>query len=273
MKLGRALRHTFARCDVPLAASYAKHQRGFLINVRTRILGWSNDQRGITGLETAIILIAFVVVASVFAYTVITAGIYSSQKANEAVNAAIEEVRSSIRTTGNVLAYRADVDVDRAAATTVDRVRAVSKVRLELRVAINGVPIDVTPPFQISETDGSLESSGLTNTLVVDYLGETVLLENVAWTVEFSGGNDGDFSLEASERAMLTVWLVEYDYDTTAGLYYRLGASTDDPFMDDASMLLMKHTRFSLEISPVRGTPFQLGRVTPQSLNTIMNLH
>ena len=29
------------------------------------------DQRGITGLETAIILIAFVVVASVFAFTVL----------------------------------------------------------------------------------------------------------------------------------------------------------------------------------------------------------
>ncbi|HUV53535.1 MAG TPA: archaellin/type IV pilin N-terminal domain-containing protein, partial [Dehalococcoidia bacterium] len=39
------------------------------------------DERGITGLETAIILIAFVVVASVFAYTVLSAGIFSSQKA------------------------------------------------------------------------------------------------------------------------------------------------------------------------------------------------
>ena len=34
------------------------------------------DERGITGLETAIILIAFVVVASVFAYAVLTAGLF-----------------------------------------------------------------------------------------------------------------------------------------------------------------------------------------------------
>ena len=33
--------------------------------------GPRRDERGITGLETAIILIAFVVVASVFAYTVL----------------------------------------------------------------------------------------------------------------------------------------------------------------------------------------------------------
>jgi flagellin FlaB len=43
------------------------------------------DERGITGLETAIILIAFVVVAAVFAYTVLSAGIFSSQKGQEAV--------------------------------------------------------------------------------------------------------------------------------------------------------------------------------------------
>ena len=37
-------------------------------------------EKGITGLETAIILIAFVVVASVFAYTVLSAGLFASQK-------------------------------------------------------------------------------------------------------------------------------------------------------------------------------------------------
>ena len=38
------------------------------------------DQRGLTGIETAIILIAFVVVASVFAFTVLTTGIFSAEQ-------------------------------------------------------------------------------------------------------------------------------------------------------------------------------------------------
>jgi len=38
------------------------------------------NQRGITGLETAIILIAFVVVASVFAFTVLSTGIFASER-------------------------------------------------------------------------------------------------------------------------------------------------------------------------------------------------
>lgn len=256
-----------------LRASHSKHRRGHLIPPHASIQRWTTDERGVTGLETAIILIAFVVVASVFAYTVITAGIYSSQKSNEAVNAAIEEVRSSVRTTGNVLAYRGDVDTDGVASTTLDRVAVVASVSLELRVAINGVPIDVTPPYQLSATDGSLESSGLTNTLVVDYLGRGTQLQNAAWTVSFSGAEDGDFSLEPAERATLTVWLVEYDYDVSGGLYYRLGADADDPFIDDAGGLLGKYKPFTLEISPVRGAPFQVDRVTPQSLNAIINLH
>ena len=38
------------------------------------------SEKGITGLETAIILIAFVVVAAVFAYTALSAGLFSTQK-------------------------------------------------------------------------------------------------------------------------------------------------------------------------------------------------
>ena len=39
------------------------------------------EERGITGLETAIVLIAFVVVAAVFAFTVLTTGLFTSEKA------------------------------------------------------------------------------------------------------------------------------------------------------------------------------------------------
>ena len=47
------------------------------------------DQRGITGLETAIVLIAFVVVAAVFAFTVLTTGLFTSEKAKETALAGV----------------------------------------------------------------------------------------------------------------------------------------------------------------------------------------
>ena len=229
------------------------------------------SEQGITGLETAIILIAFIVVASVFAYTVLTAGVFSSQKSNEAVNAAIEEVRSSITITGSTIAYKGSVNIDGNTATS-DGVDAVVKIDVTLAVALQGVPVDVTPKYQLNPTNLSLEASGSTKTLVVNFLDQTQLIQDVAWTVAFSGANDSDFSLEATEKAILTVWLVEYDYDNTAGLYYNLGGGTGDPFLDTQATLLGNFDPFTMEISPVQGAQLTIEKVVPQSLNSIMNL-
>ena len=47
-----------------------------------KIAGWlRRDEQGITGLETAIVLIAFVVVSSVFAFAALSTGLFSSDKA------------------------------------------------------------------------------------------------------------------------------------------------------------------------------------------------
>ncbi len=68
--------------------------------------GRNETQRGITGLETAIILIAFVVVASVFAFTVLSTGIFASERSKETVFAGLDEVRSSLEPRGSVIAYK-----------------------------------------------------------------------------------------------------------------------------------------------------------------------
>lgn len=64
----------------------------------------ANDQRGVTGLETAIILIAFVVVASVFAFTVLSTGIFSAERGKETIHAGLSQARSSIQMKGSVVA-------------------------------------------------------------------------------------------------------------------------------------------------------------------------
>jgi flagellin FlaB len=63
-----------------------------------------SKEQGITGLETAIILIAFVIVASVFAYVVLSAGLFSSQKTKEAMNAGLQSTMSTLEIKGNVVA-------------------------------------------------------------------------------------------------------------------------------------------------------------------------
>ena len=68
-------------------------------------LGVDYRQRGITGLETAIILIAFVVVASVFSFTVLSTGVFASERSKETVYAGLEEAKSSLEPKGSVIAY------------------------------------------------------------------------------------------------------------------------------------------------------------------------
>ena len=242
-----------------------------LKQARTLVTRGLSAQRGITGLETTIILIAFVVVASVFAYTVLTAGIFSSEKGREAVNASLEEVRSSMIVRGSVVAYKGAVDIDRDSATT-DTVDAIVKMDIPVAVALQGLPIDVTPAFKLGSPNDDLVPSGDTNTLVVRYLDKIQVINAGVWTTAFAGANDGDFSLEATERAVLTVWLVDYEYDATRGLYYVLGTAAAAGFISKKADLLTNFSRFSLEMTPVQGSPLFIEKVSPQSLNDVMNL-
>lgn len=61
------------------------------------------NESGITGLETAIILIAFVTVASVLAYTVLSAGIFSAERGKETVFKGLESAQSTLEIKGSVL--------------------------------------------------------------------------------------------------------------------------------------------------------------------------
>ena len=61
-----------------------------------------NKDEAFTGLEAAIVLIAFVVVAAVFSYVVLGAGFFTTQKAQEVVYTSVDQASSSIEILGDV---------------------------------------------------------------------------------------------------------------------------------------------------------------------------
>ena len=61
------------------------------------------NEAGITGLETAIVLIAFVVVASVFAFAVLSTGLLSAEKSKETVMGGLSEAGSTMFVKGAVV--------------------------------------------------------------------------------------------------------------------------------------------------------------------------
>ena len=99
------------------------------------------NQKGITGLETAIILIAFVTVAAVFGYAVLSAGIFSAEKGKETVYLGLQEAKSTMEIAGALIAS--------GNATA----QQVTSIQFTVRNAVAGEPIDLTEP-----TDGGNKS-------------------------------------------------------------------------------------------------------------------
>ena len=146
------------------------------------------DERGITGLETAIILIAFVVVASVFAYTVLSAGIFSSQKGQEAVYTGLQHARSTLEMKGDVVAHSDG--------------NSVTELVICVASALNGVPIDLTEPTD----DGNGTAAGnSTNVVVVSYASKSVRTDDLVWTAVQLGKGNGDDMLDPGETFEMTI--------------------------------------------------------------------
>ena len=62
------------------------------------------DEKGFTGLEAAIVLIAFVVVAAVFSCVMLGAGFFTTQKSQEVVHTGVAQASSSVELSGDAIA-------------------------------------------------------------------------------------------------------------------------------------------------------------------------
>ena len=91
-----------------------------------------SDDSGFTGLEAAIVLIAFVVVAAVFSYVVLGAGFFTTQKSQETVYKGVEQASTNIQMIGNVYGMASGTD------TTI------TTIKFSLGLAPGAPAIDMT---------------------------------------------------------------------------------------------------------------------------------
>jgi len=141
-----------------------------------------NKQEGITGLETAIILIAFVIVASVFAFVVLSTGLFSAERGKETVFAGLEKARGNLEVRGALTVTDTNTD------GTIDDT---DEVRFNVALAAGGFPI-------------SLDPAAYTNSVVINYIDAQAREADVAYSVNWIL-EDGDTLLEVGELAEITV--------------------------------------------------------------------
>ena len=112
--------------------------------------GLGRDQRGITGLETAIVLIAFVVVSSVFAFAALSTGLFTTDKAKSTIHAGLAETQGTMELKGSITVTSA---VSGSAGT-------VSDVAFWVANAAGGQNTDLTPGNTIIKYTGGVGHHG-----------------------------------------------------------------------------------------------------------------
>ncbi len=216
---------------------------------------YCKQQHGITGLETAIILIAFVVVAAVFAFTVLSSGIFASERSKETVYSGLKETTSTLEPKSGVIAVRGDVDGE----------NAIVQLRFHVGGTVAGESVDLTPPYVFDDTGTDPDPSGLEAKTVLGFTNAAEHVSEVRWTVEFAGGSSGDYLLDRGEMAEITVWL--HEKNTAVG-DYNLGTAGSGHL----STRLGTNDHLSIEVNADQGGFFSVERRIPSRLLAIMDL-
>jgi archaeal flagellin FlaB len=204
------------------------------IEMKRALSTMHREQRGMTGLETAIILIAFVTVAAVFSYAVLSAGLFSAERGKETVYAGLAEAKSNLEISGSTIAL-GDNDTE-----------SVTDILFTVKNAIAGNPIDLT------DCDGT---SAATNKCVISLTTVNDYFNNVKWTKEPIGNADEDNLLETGEQFEITIDLD----DLGDGKALSENMSVNDVF--------------NIQVKPSLGSTITIQRTLPPAIEKVMDLH
>ena len=189
------------------------------------------NQGGITGLETAIVLIAFVVVSSVFAFAALSTGMFSSDKARETITEGLAQTRASIQLKGSVIGK----------AQTTGVTANITTITFHVTQSAGGADIDLTP-----------------GTTVIKYTDEVqakLFGSTTGFTVTGIGGADSDNLLERNE-----VYEIQM-----INLHTGLHDTNDDTLKSTLGV----NKTFTLEVIPTKGAVLHIERTTPIYMDII----
>ncbi len=192
------------------------------------------DESGITALETAIILIAFVVVAAIFAFTILSTGTFLTERSKESAYAGLQEVRGSMELRGGVV------------LTTTSGTSTAERVLFTVATVAGGQPVNLTYTATQQVVDVTYRDKD-----------QSVDLNNVGgnskWSVQWlvAKQNPPDNILEPGEQAQIVVDLA------TAGLNTPLGSDKT----------------FVIEVKPPQGGVLNIERTTPSRIDPVTDLH
>lgn len=194
-----------------------------------------------TGLETAIILVAFVITAAAFAFVVLNMGFLTAEKAQSVISSGMSEAASAMLTDSGMIGQFSNVTGDQADICLI-------KLTFYLKLSQGHEPIDVDD-----------------NVMVATYTnqrghGEIYATNGTIMTI--SGVNsDGDSLLETGEKFKVVIDFTELTVD---GL--------DPAAATRPDMYAHPYEEFRIELRPSAGSVLTVERQIPAVYSTVMTI-
>ncbi len=195
-------------------------------------------RRGMTGLEVAIILVAFVITASVFAYMVLNVGFLTAEKAQSVISSGISEASSVLYLDSDVIGSFVN---NTGAQSEICLTKAVFYVRLgqgDSPISLSDSKLVVT--YTNARCHASVYDSNGTITTVTGVTG------------------DGDEIIEQGERFKVSIDFTELDK-----------SSVDPAQNSQPDVYVHPYEEIRIEVRPSGGAVLTIERTMPQVAYTV----
>ena len=200
-----------------------------------------NYRRGMTGLETAIILVAFVITAAAFAFVVLNMGFLTAEKAQSVISSGMQEASSALLVDSGIVGQFGTTGGDQA---DVD----LTKLTFYIKLSQGHEPIDL---------DDSKLVATYTNARCH---GELYNANGTIMTIQ-GVNSDGDSLLETGEKFKVTI------------NFAQITNSTIDPTpLSLQNVYTHPYEEFRIELRPATGAVLSIDRQLPAVYSTIMVL-
>ncbi|MCB2173037.1 hypothetical protein KQH65_09900 [archaeon] len=200
-----------------------------------------NKRSGMTGLETAIILVAFVITAAAFAFVVLNMGFLTAEKAQSVISSGMSEASSALLVDSGVIGQFGSTGGDQA---DID----LEKLTFYIKLSQGHEPVDL---------DDSKLVATYTNARCH---GEIYNANGTIMTIQ-GVNSDGDSLCETGEKFKVTV-------DFTA-----INMSLVDPVqLDMNNVYVHPYEEFRIELRPSAGAVLTIERQLPAVYSTVMVL-
>jgi len=199
----------------------------------------SKKKKGIVGIEAAIVLIAFVIVAAALAFVVINMGMYTTQKSKEVMGQALNEATTALEVDGTVLAY-------------VDNSSKVQAIYIPLKVSPGQLAVD----FNSTKIDIVLKIPG-------GAFSKINRDNDPIDTTQSKPVNLSELIPTATSAPNATVYIIQGDSDTVLEVGEKFMVVIALPSGSE----LTQYQSFTVEIRPLQGAPLVIERSIPPTLS------